>query len=448
MEVTKRLAEFVCHSDFSDFNAQTLDYTKELCLSNLGTVVAGSRISTGKILARYAKEIGGKPESGVIGADFRTSAELAALVNGTSAHTTELEDDSIPDFHYTCHLIPAMFALGEKLKANGKTILESIILGFEVQSRLGQLHVRAVQRGFGGGPFLGNVGAAAAAAKMMGLGVKKTIMAISLGASHAAGLFRQHGSEAHFLEAGSAGRNGIASATLARYGITGDPNIIEGLHGLMDAVAGIPSPVFELGKPFRILQVGMKKYPCCYTLQRLIDGLLDLMNEYSFTYSDVAGIEVEGNSFFAQNIDKPRPTSPAEARFSMQHALAAVLLEGEPSLITFTDEKIHNPKFQETWKKIKVVPHPELEDGIFASGTMGNPVTVKLKNGKKLKKSCIKAHGDPPDLLSRKEVQQKYRGCVSGILSQKQAKRAADLLLKLETLPDNLELMQILTFPE
>ncbi|MBI4192215.1 MAG: MmgE/PrpD family protein [Betaproteobacteria bacterium] len=230
MQTTQKLAEYVCSTKYDDFDSEVINRAKVLCLSSLGAAVWGSRLRAGQILATYVKDTGATPEAGVIGAGFRTSAELASLANGTANHSTELEDVSHPGAIYTCQIIPAVFALGEKLQAPGKTILEGFILGHEVQSRMGMKCPHG--RGWQHASHLGTIGVAAGAAKMLRLGVEETTNALSIAASLGSGLVRQTGTEAHLFEAGAAGGNGIAAAMLAKHGLNGNPNIMEGNGGI------------------------------------------------------------------------------------------------------------------------------------------------------------------------------------------------------------------------
>src|SRR5438094_188813 len=82
-------------------------------------------------------------------------------------------------------------------------------------------------------------------------------------------------------QAGNAARNGITAALLARRGLTGNPTILEGHAGLWDALGGHPELEFTLGTgdDLRVMQVGMKKYPCCYLSQRIVDGVVALRDE-------------------------------------------------------------------------------------------------------------------------------------------------------------------------
>lgn len=449
MSTTRQVAEYVCGTTLADFDPEVVDKAKGLCVSALGMTLAGSRIHAGEVLAAYAKDSGGAPRSGVVGAGFRTSAELAALVNATAAHSTELEDDSWPESMYTCHIIPAVFALGHELGSTGKQILEAFIIGYEVQARPGMIVTDggATERGILTAPHLGAVGVAAASSKLLGLDVEQTIMAISLAVSQASGSTRQMGTGAHLYEAGIAARNGISAAKLAKLGLTGDPTILEGPRGYFDVLASMPQLEFKLGKgkDLRVMAIGYKKYTACYLMQRIVDGVMELIEQHDVGAEDVESVTVEVNSTFPEIIKFPQPRNGEESRFSIHHCVAAALAGEELSVHTFTDEGVKNPKLIAQWPKTKVVVHPEWRPAILGDS---NPVTIATRDGRKFSKVCIVSHGDPEDPLTREEVKQKYMTCAKGILETKRASDGAEMIFALDELKDVSSLMDLLTYPE
>jgi 2-methylcitrate dehydratase PrpD len=447
MTTTDDVARYVAETKYGDFDEAATHRTKLLFLSTLGMAVAGSRIHAGELLARYVRSYGAKETSGVPGAGFRTTSELAAFVNATAAHSTELEDDSWPESMYTCHLIPSVFALGEELGSSGRDIIEAFIIGYETQARPGVILTDggATERGNLAAPHLGTIGVAAASAKLLGLDVHQTTMAISLAVSQASGSTRQTGTGAHLYEAGVAGRNGITAAKLAAMGLTGTADILEGPKGYFDALAGHRQIDFPLGKgsDLRMMQIGFKKFTACYLMQRIIDGITEMVEDQDVSADQVERVVVEVNPTFPEIIKYEAPKNGDEARFSMQHAAAAALLRQEITMATFDDDAVHDPQFTRHWNKVEVVVHPDWRRGIMGDN---NPVTLHLTDGRTLFKDCVISHGDPEDPLSDDEVRQKYRSCCTGVLQAANAERAADIIMTLDTLDDVRGLMETLTY--
>jgi 2-methylcitrate dehydratase PrpD len=447
ISTTEQVAHYINTTEFADFDAAAIHRAKALFLSCLGMSVAGSRLHAGRILAEYVRGYGATGKSGVAGAGFSTTAELATLANATAAHSTELEDDSWPESMYTCHIIPAMFALGQELGASGKAVLEAFIIGYEVQARPGMILTDggATERGNLAAPHLGTIGVAAGAAKLLGLDIERTIMAISLAVSQASGSTRQMGTGAHLYEAGVAGRNGITAAKLAALGLTGEARILEGPKGYFDALAGHPHIEFTLGvgSDLRMMQIGFKKFTACYLMQRIIDGVTTLAKLHDIKADDVDKVVVEVNPTFPEIIKFPAPADGDEARFSLHHAIAAALSREEITIETFSDQGVLDPALIRHWNKTEIIVNPAWPRGIMGEH---NPVTIRMKDGTSVFKDCVISHGDPEDPLTDAEVRQKYMSCCHGILSRETSEKGADLIMNLDRLNNVDSVMEILTF--
>ena len=109
--------------------------------------------------------------------------------------------------------------MAEKLGLSGKDVLAAIIVGHEVQARIGLACVPATERGFFSVPVFGTFGAAASAAKLLKLDKKQIMVALSIAASQAAGTIRQSSTMSHFVETGFSARNGLVAAMLAKEGL-------------------------------------------------------------------------------------------------------------------------------------------------------------------------------------------------------------------------------------
>ncbi len=436
MEITKRLAERVCETSFSRIPAEVVEYSKSLAISALGAQVAGALHSSGKIMARYVQRMGGNPEATVMGRAGRTSVENAALANATFAHATEYEDDSLPEADSSYTVLAPVFSLGEKLGASGRDVIEAFVVGNEVQSRTGMACLEARRYGHMNLSLSGGLGVAAAAAKLLRLDVYHTTMALSLAASQGSGIVRQSGSMAHYFEMGIAARNGLAAALLAAEGFTGAPDILEAPRGFFDLMtAGKPTApedvVNRWGNPWRVLDVGIKKYPCCYHMQRIVESAVLLKKEHGIDAADVAGVEVDVNPMLPQVIRHPEPANAEEAQFSLPQGIAAALLEEEITPHSFSDERVRDEACSDMRRRVKTIVHDE-----WGWATIGwVPITtIVMKDGRRFSKKLEHARGEPPNLLPFEEVRQKYETCVGSILTRRQVEESTRLVLGLEKL--------------
>ena len=446
MTVSEKLAQFVLDTGYSDISQKSVDYTKRLTLSTLGSMSWGSTLPAGKIVIKLIKEWGGTPEVGVIGGGFKTSLPNAILAGGNFGHASEWEGDSRPESVGLFTVVPVAFALGEKLGLSGKDVLAATIVGHEVQARIGLACVPATERGFFSVPVFGTFGAAASAAKLLKLDKKQIMVALSIAASQAAGTIRQSSTMSHFVETGFSARNGLVAAMLAKEGFTADTDIFEDTShgvGFGSAVAGkegyeIEKATKDLGKPFRVDLIDTKHYPCHSQQQRALDGVLQLVNEHDIAYEEVESVEIELKSD-VHEIDSLDPPDGESARFSIQHGVAGALLEHAVGRDTFTDKKAVDPRFKEARRKVKLIVPPEPIDA--------DKITIKLKNGKDYSISVKSWKGHYTSPLTTEELLAKFRDATGNTLSPNQAERSIELVLNLDGLKDVAELMKVITFP-
>jgi len=446
--ISETLAQFVCSTRASSIAPEVFERAADLCVSALGSAILGATTEIPIALAHQVRKAGAAGEAGAIGFGFSTTVELAAMLNCTSTHATEYEDVSWPEGQYTCCLIPALFSLGERLSANGQDVLEAIIIGFEVGSRPATVVGRnALARGYLGSSCFGTLSAAAGAARLMRLDVAGAQRAITMAASMAGGLIRQAGSIAHVLEAGLAARNGMNAAAFAALGFGGTPAIMDGPRSFFDAYAGEPDPHFELGSgaDFRIMAVGQKKYPCGYRLQRILDGVLAIMQARRLAASDVAELAVHVNGAFTRFMKFDKPRTIEEARLCLPHTLSAALAWGHADYRAFTNAALIDAELLAQQPKIRVVEHPEWGDEMMGSS---DRIEIKCSSGEVYQIVCDHAHGDSQDPLSREETSDKFRMCTKDLLSAdvqeelveqiyalKSARQVAPLMRRMTDLP-------------
>lgn len=446
-KTTMEIAEWVCKTGYDDFgfNASDIKYVNGLALSHIGMAIAGSTMLFGQKVINYAREFNASADAGVINGGFLCSTEYAALANGAAAHTTELEDNSWPESIYSCGGWPTPFALAEKLKLSGKDVIEAFVIGWEVAGRLGIVAAEATNKGWAIFSSFLSIGCAVMAAKMLKLNIEQTAWAISLAASQAAGIARQTGTGAHLIEAGFNGRNGVAAAKLAKAGYTGSQTILEGRGGFMDLLADRPEFELPLGDGWRVMEIGMKKYPCCWLGHLGIDTTFDLINENKIKWDDVKCVTHHVNNTFPLYLKYADPQTGEDARFSIQHNTVCCFFDKKVFLNSFTDKKARDPKYVEARKRVHVKVHPEYPEGHL---TWRGPVTIELKNGVVYEKTRDGIKGLADDKLSQDEVMQKYMDCVefAGILSNEKANNIAQKVWELDKIKDVSELCNELTY--
>src|SRR5579883_3449913 len=192
----------------TDLPPEALAVARHCLLDWLGCALAGSQEPLAAILRDEVVESGGPAT--VLGTFLRTTPRAAALVNGAAGHALDF-DDTHTDMngHPTAPVLPAALALAEALDASGERLLAAYVAGIEVECRLGlYIGPEHYARGWHATGTLGTVGAAAAAAHLLGLDEKGWRTGLNLAATQAAGLKASFGSMAKPLHAGRAASDG------------------------------------------------------------------------------------------------------------------------------------------------------------------------------------------------------------------------------------------------
>ncbi|MBF6570116.1 MAG: MmgE/PrpD family protein [Candidatus Binataceae bacterium] len=442
--ITREIAKRIATTRYEDLPAEVTGYSKTLAMSALGAMVAGPECVGSDIVTRYVRRAGGTPEATDLGRGQKTSVEAAALANATYAHATEYEDDSFPEAVSSYTLFPAIFALGEHLHSDGRAVVEAFVLAYETQARIGLACREARRLGYMVLCLAGSIGCAAAGAKLLKLDERATTNALSIAASQGSGLGYQTGSMAHIVEMGFAARNGLTAALLAADGFTGQPDILEAPRGLFNIITAgkaenVDGIVSDWGRPYRVLEVGIKQYPCCYHLQRIIESTVALRDAGMLTVDNIEDVQVEVNAFFPTVVQHPEPHDEIQAQFSLPHAVAAAMLEPRVLPSSFSRAKIEAPEFKRLRAKVRMLVR---EDWGWTPTGWTPRIAYRLRDGSVLVEEPKRSKGQPPELLGFDACVEKYRGCVDKVLAEKKIAASVDILRSLESCDDVAKLMQ------
>ena len=450
MGTTEQIAQFVVETNYGSIPVEAVRLAKDAILDCLGVMLAGSVETAGKIIAQYVGEVGGAPQAGVVSNDFKSSAPQAALANGTMAHALDYDDVlDLMTGHPTVPVIPVVLALGEMYHSSGRDVLGAYLVGVEVEGRIGSgIGRRHYAVGWHSTATLGTLGAAAAAAKMLGLDVTETRIALGIAASEAGGLRQNFGTMTKPFHAGNAAKNGIVAAMLAQKGFTADESILENPFGFCSVLGGegeydLASMTERLGNPFAVVDPGLiiKPYPCCRLTHRCIDAILHIVEEHHPAAQEVAEVECQTSHFLPQILTHHQPQTPLESKFSMEYCMARALLDGEMRMAQFTEEKVLDHQAQELLQRVKYV-RPESTEG----QRLPEVVTVTLRDGRRYSHEVLIPKGAPKKPLTTEELTIKYRDCARLVLPSETTERCLELVSHLEEIRDIAELADLLTF--
>jgi 2-methylcitrate dehydratase PrpD len=295
--VGRQLADFAAGLGYSDIPDVVTAKLRANLLHDLVCALAAH--SAGAPLWAWART-DPRPQSSLLCAGTRVSAEHAAFANGALIHTRAQDDThTAARTHVGSCVLPAALAVAEREGRDGAAVIAAAVAGCEVSAAVGERLAAAVTaRGFRATPVFGTLGAAAAAASLLKLTPEATANAIGIAAGSFSGGLNQtwiDGTTEYRIQPGMAARNGVLAADLAASGFTGAAHWYEGPAGFAGAFAdGDPysGEPWMLGERWRLLDVVYKPYPVCAITQSSVKVAIDIAGDHDLDVADVTRVEV------------------------------------------------------------------------------------------------------------------------------------------------------------
>ena len=458
--LTDYVAGFVVETKASDIPKDVAHLGKRSVLDGIGLALAGAASETGAIARRYltALRFEAEGDSTVIGSTMRIPARFAAFANGIAIHADDYDDTQLAIAkdrvyglltHPTAPALPPALAIAERDRRSGADLMLAYQVGVEVECKVAEaIMPRHYQTGFHSTATCGSVGAAASAAKLLGLDREATRRALSIGATQAGGLRENFGTMTKPFHAGRAAENGVVAAEIAALGFTASPNGLEADRGFFRAAGGGFSAEMIDGKlanpwTFHFPGVSIKPHPSGSLTHPGMAVMMELIVKHDIKPARVKHVSVGTNHNMPNALIHHRPKNELQAKFSMEFCMAILLLERKGGLEQFTDEVVNRADVQAMIDKVEFGVHPEAEAAGFDK--MTTIIEITLDDGKVIKGRADFGKGSPANPMSDDELSDKFRQCAEwGKLPKARIATALDMLWHIETLEDVNELTKLL----
>lgn len=432
------LAEFVVGLQFSDLPPDVVLAAKRGLLDTLGASILGATTEEGMRVAAAVKDLDRSDETTIWGSNLRAAPNAAALVNGTTAHSREL-DDFGGCGHSGAVVVPAAVTVAEAIKGtDGQGLLTAIVAGYELASRATEAaggYQEHNARGWHSTGTCGSFGAAASSAKLLGLDREHTTWAIGLSGSFTGGLwgFLVDGAMSKRLHPGKAAETGVMAAYLARRDFTGPAHIFEAEWGgflstYSPEVNDLALLTDRLGEEFRILRTGFKPYASCRGVHSSVDSLFKLRAEHEFTADDVEQIVVTSHPIPMQMVGHSTVDTMLEAQMSLPYGLSVALLSGDASLAQYSPDRIGSAEVRDVLSRIKIVIDPSLPS------TQQATVEVRTKDGRSYRHRTDIALGAAENPLSDEALTDKFRVLTGMVFPEDQVEQLVNTIWHIEEL--------------
>lgn len=334
--IEEAVAQLVVDLDYDQLTPEALQGTRRLMQDQLGLQVGCATLPWSQSVADLTRRTHAPGTARVALSGEAMSAGDAAFVNATFGHSFEYDDAHAASLsHPGSAVISAALAVGEEMGATMREVIEGIVAGYEVYTRIGTLaSPDLLRRGFHPHAVLSPFGAAAVVAKMRGFGLPTTLNALSVAFSHCAGTteYTSSGGSVKRVHSGIGTRNGIRAAEMAEAGITGPSRFLTGAKGFFQTfvvrdVNTEAAERFSLSQPYEIADPLFKPYCCCAFNHAFIDGARQLTNRVGEIESVDLGIRESGDVVVGNsNVNAYAPQQIEHLQYSLpfQFALSAL----------------------------------------------------------------------------------------------------------------------------
>ena len=196
--LTAQAVEFAISLTCDQITPGALRIARRCILDGLGVALAGSEQPAIDVLSRYVQQVAAhRRRASLADASVRLPAHLAALWNGTAGHAMDWDDTQLSEgqgrlygllTHPTIPPLAASLAVAELLGGRRAPLPTAFVAGFEVECKLNEAGRQTTTSvGFHSSGTFGTLGAATAAAKLLGLDATMTARTIGIAASMAPG---------------------------------------------------------------------------------------------------------------------------------------------------------------------------------------------------------------------------------------------------------------------
>lgn len=399
-----------------ELNEQDREQLRTLIIDFFAAAYAGYKQNKAfnERVERVVYPQGGIEESWVLFQEKKYPARLAAFMNSLYGHGAELDDGNKKAAgHAGVHLIPAVFALADKLGSSNEDVLLALATGYEAYIRISSAgQPGLVARGFHSTGMAGTLACAAACARLYHLDAQGIEDAIALATTMTGGLLSYGDSRPAIkpLNPGKAAENGVFAAMLANEGVQGPTEALEGQNGWFHAVTDEVHEEFLKGSDHLLLhECYFKLYPSCRHTHCGIDAALALHERVIAEEIKKVNVYIYPNAIKLAGIKIPKDQD--ETKFSIQYTLACALLNGAYGIADMDPPRL-TPDVLALIEKTELISDPSMEDR--TKGIRGTRVEIELKDGTREEETVLVPKGDPEKLLTRDDIINKLRTCAKG----------------------------------
>ena len=431
--VTRTLARYVVEARYADVPAAVRKEAQRTLLNWMGCAVGGSRHETLDAAIAALAPFSGPPQASVLGRRERLDVLHASLMNGISSHVFDYDDTHLKTvIHPAGPVVSGLLALSEFKPMTGADFLHAMILGVEVECRIGNaVYPAHYDRGWHITGTAGVFGAAAACGRALGLTEQQMVWAFGLAATQPVGLREMFGSMTKPFHPGRAAQNGLTAALLAARNFTSTEVGIEGKSGwasVLSTTRNYTEITGNLGKSYEIALNTYKPFACGIVIHPAIDACIQLRTQHRLVAADIARIDLSVHPLVLELTGKKTPQTGLESKFSVYFAAALAIVRGAAGMRDFSDANAKDPAIMALRDRVTATIDPSVQEHQVRA-------RITLSDGRVVSLFVEHVVGSLERPMSDADLEAKALDLMQGVLPDTQARALLDLCWKVEGLP-------------
>jgi 2-methylcitrate dehydratase PrpD len=350
------------------------------------------------------------------GGGARLDRYSAALSNGAAADWCELDGGYRPAVcHAALYCLPALMAEAEARAATLRDLLVALVAGYETVARFARAFTfpPLVLHPHGG---LATIGAAAAVARLRGLGAEAFGRAVSTAATLVLpGPFRHavEGALVRNVWPGLCAQNGLRAVDWSEIGISGTPgSVAEVFVTILGATAEAARIDTGLGRDWAMRDGYHKIHACCqygHSTVEAVQAALQGCEPLAPGRIETILVEVHEKG---RALDNAAPATTLAARFSIQHIAAATAIFGHAGAAAFAAGTLTDDGLARLRHRVAIAPFTPQMDW---PNDRPARVTLTLADGRELRGECPSARGGPDRPFAPEEIIAKAEGILGAV---------------------------------
>jgi 2-methylcitrate dehydratase PrpD len=251
---------------------------------------------------------------------------------------------------------------------------------------------------------------------MLELGRDTSLDALGLVYSQLAGTMQAHveGSVALPVQIAHAARAAVTAIDLARAGLDGPHDILDGPFGyfrLYERDGSLGGLLDSLGRPWRITELSHKPFPTGRAAHAMLHAMRSLQARHAFTLDDIDTVTVTVPPLVQRLVSRPARAgmSVNYARLCLEYLLARLLQAGDIDADAFQRDSLDDATLLAFGRRVDFTEDDSHGIDVLSPQSM----QVVLKGGTTLRYDVSHTPGSPVNPLSRDERQQKFSRCIT-----------------------------------